>query len=91
MGATMTANNPDRPYAFRGEAGFDRVMRQRQANVEAAFVLPLLEPGVNVVDFGCGQGTITAGLAEAVAPGAVLGFDTQEEPIKRAAEMAADR
>ena len=38
-------------------------------------MLPLLRPGLAVVDVGCGPGAITLGLAERVAPGRVPGID----------------
>jgi len=42
---------------------------KRTASEQAAFVLPYLRPGMDLVDLGCGPGTITLGLAQAVAPG----------------------
>jgi ubiquinone/menaquinone biosynthesis C-methylase UbiE len=47
----------------------------RTAEQQAAFVLPYLRPGMNLLDVGCGPGTITLGLAQAVAPGQVTGID----------------
>lgn len=49
--------------------------RRRTAAEAAAFLLPHLRPGMRVLDVGCGPGSITVGLAAAVAPGAVLGID----------------
>jgi len=48
---------------------------QRTAQSQAAFLLPHLRPGMALLDLGCGPGTITAGLAEIVAPGHVVGVD----------------
>jgi ubiquinone/menaquinone biosynthesis C-methylase UbiE len=47
----------------------------RTAQSHAAFLLPHLRPGMALLDLGCGPGTITAGLAAAVAPGPVTGVD----------------
>jgi ubiquinone/menaquinone biosynthesis C-methylase UbiE len=38
----------------------------RGADVYAGFLIPHLRPGTTVLDCGCGAGTITLGLAEAV-------------------------
>ena len=56
----------------------------RTADEAAAFLRPHLEPGMAVIDIGCGPGSITAGLAPWVAPGRVLGVDAASESIARA-------
>jgi ubiquinone/menaquinone biosynthesis C-methylase UbiE len=60
----------------------------RTAENSAAYLLPHLRPGLEVLDIGCGPGTITLGLAERVAPGRVVGVDQAAEVITRAAESA---
>jgi SAM-dependent methyltransferase len=47
----------------------------RTAQSHAAFFLAHLRPATAVLDLGCGPGTITTGLAEAVAPGEAVGVD----------------
>jgi ubiquinone/menaquinone biosynthesis C-methylase UbiE len=44
-------------------------LSSRTADGWAAFFLPHLGTGMRLLDCGCGPGTITAGLAEAVARG----------------------
>ena len=44
---------------------------RRRAEVDAWFLLPRLTAGMRLLDAGCGPGTITVGLAKAVAPGEV--------------------
>jgi SAM-dependent methyltransferase len=47
----------------------------RTAQSHAAFLLPHLRPGMALLDLGCGPGSITVGLAAAVAPGPTTGVD----------------
>lgn len=75
---------------------------RRRAEVEAWFLLPHLKPGIRLLDVGCGPGTITAGLARAVAPTEVIGLDaepgvleharahTSEEAVDNVAFVAGD-
>ena len=62
---------------------------RRTAERDAAYLLPRLSPGMRLLDVGCGPGTITAGLARAVAPGEAVGIDVAEDVIQRAREHAA--
>ncbi|MGB0582185.1 MAG: methyltransferase domain-containing protein [Limisphaerales bacterium] len=52
------------------------------------FFAPYLEPGLSVLDCGCGPGTITSGIAERVAPGQVTGIDFGESQIEIAQQSA---
>ncbi|MPZ22714.1 MAG: methyltransferase domain-containing protein [Dehalococcoidia bacterium] len=61
----------------------------RTAEEAAAFLLPRLEPGMRLLDFGCGPGTITAGLARAVAPGETIGINAAAEVVADARSRAA--
>jgi ubiquinone/menaquinone biosynthesis C-methylase UbiE len=62
----------------------------RSAARHAAFFLPYLEPGMRVLDCGCGSGAITLGLAQAVYPGAVVGIDVAEVEIERCRQRALE-
>jgi len=64
---------------------------QRTADEAAAFLLPELEPGMTLLDVGCGPGSITRGLAERVAPGQVVGVDLSRETLAAARRDAAER
>ncbi|WP_214413418.1 methyltransferase domain-containing protein [Sphaerisporangium fuscum] len=63
----------------------------RTAANSAAYLLPHLRPGMSLLDVGCGPGTITADLAEVVAPGQVTAFDTAEAVVTQAQDAAAAR
>lgn len=66
-------------------------MAARALETHGAFFLPYLEPGLDVLDLGCGPGTITLGIAEAVAPGTVIGVDQGGEQLDLARTEAARR
>jgi len=51
-------------------------------------LLGILEPGMSVLDVGCGPGTLTVEIARRVDPAAVIGMDLNPEMI-RAAEGAS--
>lgn len=68
-----------------------RYMMRRHAARDAAFLLSYLKPGMSLLDCGCGPGTITVGLAEAVAPGQVIGVDLDAGQIEIARKVAHDR
>jgi SAM-dependent methyltransferase len=56
----------------------------------AAYLEPLLEAGLDLLDLGCGPGSITAGFADIVAPGSVLGIDSSADVVAQASEAHAD-
>lgn len=63
----------------------------RTAENSAAYLLGDLRPGVQVLDAGCGPGTITLDFAERVVPGQVLGIDNVEAPLAISRAAAAER
>src|SRR5688572_8059537 len=78
-------------YAQRDNAAFEGQMAARTVTRDAAFLLPYLHPGMELLDAGCGPGSITVGLAEVVAPGGVVGVDLQAAQVEQARTLAAER
>ena len=64
---------------------------RRTAARNAAFLLPHLRPGMRLLDAGCGPGSITLGLVEAVAPGEAIGIDASAASIEAARALATER
>jgi 2-polyprenyl-3-methyl-5-hydroxy-6-metoxy-1,4-benzoquinol methylase len=67
-----------------------RSHRWRTAENSVAYLLPHLRPGMDVLDVGCGPGTITVDLAERVAPGHVTGVDVADV-VDEATAVARER
>ena len=60
---------------------FMELLERRSAARNAAHLLPLLRPGMDLLDLGCGPGLITLGLARAVYPGKATGLDRDGEQV----------
>ena len=61
---------------------------RRTAAANASFLTQHLQPGMSLLDCGCGPGTITIGLADWVAPGKVTGVDLDPKRVQQATEAA---
>lgn len=75
-------------YTMGYSDDFQQLLDRRSVHTHAAHLLPHLKPGMRVLDFGCGPGTITIGLAEAVSPGEVHGIDMEASQIDLARAAA---
>ena len=84
--ADRSPATPDYTMGYTEE--FLQLLDRRSAETHAAYLLPHLKPGDRVLDFGCGPGTITVGLARAVEPGEVHGIDMEESQIAMARAAA---
>ena len=67
---------------------FLQLLDTRSAQTHAVRLLPHLSPGQRLLDFGCGPGTISMGLAKAVEPGEFHGIDMEESQIAIARSAA---
>ncbi|MET8677410.1 methyltransferase domain-containing protein [Streptomyces sp. NPDC004647] len=68
-----------------------RSHRWRTAANSAAYLLGELRPGLSVLDVGCGPGTITADLADLVAPGQVTAVDAEPDILGQARSAVDER
>ena len=95
MNGEHPANVMERPpeteaYAMGYSNIFMEMLQQRSAPRNAGHLLPLLKPGMTLLDLGCGPGSITLGLAQAVWPGEVTGLDQNQEQVELARSALAD-
>ena len=64
---------------------------RRGATDSAAYLLPHLSAGMDLLDVGCGPASITADLAERVAPGRVVGLDAAAGALEAARKTLRER
>ncbi|KAL8821728.1 MAG: hypothetical protein Q9223_000302 [Gallowayella weberi] len=63
----------------------------RTVSNSAAYLLSSLKPDSNILDVGCGPGSITVDLASKVPQGKVIGLDTTTDPFEEGRKLAAAR
>ena len=89
----MVERQRPQTYVLAGNQRFQKSISQRSLEGPfGAFFLPYLAEGHAVLDCGCGPGSITLGIARAVAPGEVVGADVDESAVEaaRAGAVAAE-
>ena len=90
----MTSNGDSHPMYEEGPAfGYDTLEVQehytgRTFEQVQTYFAGRLKPGMNVLDCGCGPGTLTLGLAQAVDPGQATGIDIEPGMVDRANALA---
>lgn len=90
----LMSSNDGRPevYSHGHHASVLASHGARTAATSAAYLLPHLRAGMAVLDVGCGPGTITLDLAEAVGVGGlVVGLENVPAPLEAARRNAAGR
>jgi ubiquinone/menaquinone biosynthesis C-methylase UbiE len=83
--------NPSNTYTHGHHESVLRSHRWRTAENSAAYLLPVLRPGMTLLDVGAGPGTITADLAALVAPGQVTASEVSESVLGLARTEAERR
>ena len=78
-------------YPFGYNPAAVGMMQSRDAANNAALFLKYASPGMKVLDVGCGPGSITAGIAEALAPGQVTGIDIEPSQVALGEELAKSK
>ena len=81
----------DAPYIMGYSDAYLRTLASRSVAEACGYLAPYLEPGIRVLDIGCGPGSISVGLAEAVSPGELRGVDVEPGQVAMAARAAAER
>jgi ubiquinone/menaquinone biosynthesis C-methylase UbiE len=66
-------------------------MTSRTADGHGAFFLDLLEPHMNLLDCGCGPGTLTIGFAERLKYGTAIGIDRETDQTGPVRAVASER
>jgi ubiquinone/menaquinone biosynthesis C-methylase UbiE len=66
-------------------------VRDRDAATFLPFLLPHLGPAIDVLDAGCGLGSIALDVAPRIAPGRITGIDMDAGQIEVARQAARDR
>ena len=84
-----TTPGTERPYRIDDE--WSRAVFACRTGQVAAFLTPHLRAGMRLLDCGCGPGSITIDLAQAVAPGEAIGIDRREDALAHGRALARER
>jgi ubiquinone/menaquinone biosynthesis C-methylase UbiE len=73
---------------YHGDERLQEIYGMRELETEFPAICDLLSPDMNVLDVGCGPGTITVGVAQRVRPGMVTAIDAEQSSLQKAREQA---
>lgn len=85
------SETPNDTYTHGHHESVLRSHTSRTAENSAAYLLPHLRAGMELLDVGCGPGTISLDLAARVAPGRVVAIDASPDVVARAEALRAER
>ena len=91
LGPVADTRNTPAVYTHGYHEAVLRSHRWRTVENSAAYLLPFLEPGISVLDVGCGPGTITVDLAARVFPGRVTAVEVTDAALDLARAEARAR
>jgi ubiquinone/menaquinone biosynthesis C-methylase UbiE len=82
---------PNDTYTHGHHDSVLRSHRSRTVENSAAYLVPYLEPGIRLLDVGCGPGTITADFGARIAPGEVVAIEREQAVIDEATSVATEQ
>jgi ubiquinone/menaquinone biosynthesis C-methylase UbiE len=87
----MSDPRPGTERRYQIDDEWSRAVLARRTGEAATFLAPHLRAGMRLIDCGCGPGSITIDLAQAVAPGEAIGIDLRENAVTHARTLARER
>jgi len=87
----VSDQTPGTERSYRVDAEWNQAVFARRTGQVAAFLAPHLRAGTRLLDCGCGPGSITVDLAQAVAPGEAIGIDLREDALAQGRALARER
>lgn len=78
-------------YTLGYDASALAFVSRRTLESHGAFFIEHLKPGMQVLDVGCGPGSITVGIASQVGNGRVIGVDMSDSQVRLATQTAVQQ
>ncbi len=78
-------------YTLGYDASALAFVSRRTLQSHGLFFIEHLKEGMQVLDVGCGPGSITAGIAQCIGGGSVTGVDLSDSQVRLAAQACAQR